>query len=169
MPVIVRPEKDQDHEVVAELVRIAFLGNAHSDGGEPRIIERLRVRGELSVSLVATREGAVAGHIAFSPVSMDPEARGWYGLGPLAVDPSCQREGVGSLLVREGLNLLRARRASGCVVFGSPAYYGRLGFQVFDRLVYPGGPPQYFLAQAFNGVVPQSVVSYSEAFAVSAR
>ena len=57
------------------------------------------------VSLVADNAGEIVGHILFSPVTLSgqPEAR-IMGLAPMAVLPSQQRRGVGSALVRDGLN-----------------------------------------------------------------
>lgn len=159
-----RHEQAQDTPYIAEVVRLAFLGNPHSDGGEPRIIDRLRSRGDLSLSLVAEMEGRIVGHAAFSPVVLESAHEGWYGLGPLAVHPSVQAQGIGSRLVRQGLAELQEKRANGCVVFGNPRYYARFGFQPFERLTYPGGPPQYFLALALQGAVPAAAASYSPAF-----
>lgn len=164
MPVFLRNETDKDHLVVAELVRIAFLNNPHSDGSESRIISRLRARRELFLSLVAVQDGEVVGYIAFSPITLAPEVPRWHGLGPLAVDPRSQGRGIGSMLVHQGLDELQAKGARGCVVFGNPAYYSRFGFLPHAGLVYPGGPSRFFLAQAFNGSVPQALVSYSPAF-----
>lgn len=159
-----RAEREQDHSSIAEVIRVAFLAHPRSDGSEPRIVDRLRARGELAVALVAELEGRVVGHVAFSPVELNPACAGWYGLGPLAVHPAVQGQGIGSLLVNRGLAELRSRGARGCVVFGNPAYYGRFRFVACEQLAYPEEPPGYFLALAFQGEVPQATVSYSPAF-----
>src|SRR5690606_32587977 len=124
----------------------AFRGAPHSDGSEAEIIERLRVAGDLAVSLVAVdADGAIVGHVAFSPVTISDGTSGWYGRGPVSVVPSHQGTGIGSSLIRAGLERLRSAGARGCVVLGEPAFYARFGFRHDPRLVFPGPPPEYFL------------------------
>lgn len=124
----------------------------------------LRGAGQLSVSLVAEADGAVVGHVAASPVTLSGGERGWYGLGPVSVTPAWQGRGIGSRLVRQALDVLRARGAAGCVVLGEPGYYGRFGFAAAPALVLPGVPPAYFQALAFAGAVPAGTVAYHAAF-----
>lgn len=50
-------------------------------------------------------------------------------LSPLAVLPERQGEGIGSALVRRGLQLLSERSVPLVFLEGSPDYYPRLGFQ----------------------------------------
>lgn len=50
------------------------------------------------------------------------------GLAPMAVAPSQQRRGIGSALVRAGLERCRALGAGAVVVLGHPAFYPRFGF-----------------------------------------
>lgn len=51
------------------------------------------------------------------------------GLGPMAVLPEWQRQGIGSQLVEQGLRILRERRCPFVVVVGHPEYYPRFGFE----------------------------------------
>jgi putative acetyltransferase len=51
------------------------------------------------------------------------------GLAPMAVLPDRQRQGIGSQLVRRGVDLLRERRCPFVVVVGHPEYYPRFGFE----------------------------------------
>jgi putative acetyltransferase len=64
----------------------------------------------------------------------------------------------------EALKTLRERGASGCVVLGEPAYYGRFGFKAVPSLVLPGVPPQYFQALSFDSPNARGIVTYHEAF-----
>lgn len=127
-------------------------------------MDALRDAGALFVSLVAEDGGVVVGHVALSPVSLSDGAPGWYGLGPLSVAPGRQRQGIGSHLVRAALRQLKAKGASGCMLVGDPAYYGRFGFGHQHRLVYPDLPPEYFQVIAFSGPAPQGVAGFHEAF-----
>src|SRR5690606_5515177 len=131
---IVREERPDDVDPIRALTTRAFAGMAFSDGSEPAIIDRLRAAGALTLSLVADMEGTVVGHVAFSPVTISDGSIGWYGLGPISVEPSMQHAGIGSRLVNEGLVRLRARDAAGCVLLGEPAYYRRFGFAADPHL-----------------------------------
>ena len=83
------------------------------------------------ISLVAVRSGAVLGHVLFTPVRVVDagEVTKAVALGPLAVRPDRQRQGVGSRLVREGLRACRQAGHRHCFVLGDPDYYGRFGFE----------------------------------------
>ena len=72
----------------------------------------------------------VAGHILFSRVTIanSPAAFSGVGLGPVAVLPELQRQGIGSKLVRAGLERCRQSGYDAVVVIGHPAYYSRFGF-----------------------------------------
>ena len=71
------------------------------------------------------------GHILFTPVVVESAGRRVLGMGlaPLAVLPDRQRQGIGSQLVRRGLNILRERGCPFVVVVGHPEYYPRFGFE----------------------------------------
>ena len=71
------------------------------------------------------------GHILFTPVTIDCADRRLVGMGlaPLAVHPDRQRSGIGSQLVRHGLDILRQRGCPFVVVVGHPEYYPRFGFE----------------------------------------
>lgn len=159
----IRNEWPGDASAIRALTTASFATAPHSSGTEAAIIDTLRTAGALHLSLVADEGGAILGHVAFSPVSLTPKAQGWFGLGPISVAPGHQRGGIGSALIRQGLAALRAQGAAGCVVLGDPRYYGRFGF-VAGGLRYPGPPAAYFQAMAFDGPVPEGIVSYEPAF-----
>lgn len=130
--VVIRDERAGDHESVGALLRSAFASSA-----EAELVAALRASGDVVLSLVAERtapdgERRVVGHVLFSIVTLmardgAPICRG-LGLAPLAVAPRVQRRGVGSMLVRAGLDACRARGHGFVVVLGDPAYYARFGF-----------------------------------------
>lgn len=164
----IRAEETADAEAISRVIARAFSAHPFSTHTEQFVVESLRRAGALSVSLVAERGRVVVGHVAFSPVTIACGASDWYGLGPLAVDPDHQRQGIGAALVEAGLARLRARGAAGCVVLGAPAYYGRQGFRHPGGLVYPAAPAEHFMALAFAGEAPEGEVAYHAAFAESA-
>ncbi|MEF2551614.1 N-acetyltransferase [Aurantimonas sp. A2-1-M11] len=160
----IRPEMPGDAAVIAAVTQAAFAKAAHSSGTEATIVDSLRRAGALTIALVAEANGEVVGHIAFSPITVEARNAGWFGLGPVSVVPDLQGQGIGSRLVREGLDLLRAQGARGCVVLGDPRFYERFGFRVDPRLRYAGVPPEYFMAQGFGQEVPEGTVAYHPSF-----
>lgn len=163
----IRPETPSDAAVIREVTQAAFAKAEHSSGTEGAIVDALRQAEAMTISLVAEADGVVIGHIAFSPVTVNGRNEGWFGLGPVSVDPDRQGNGIGSRLVHEGLTLLQAKGARGCVVLGDPQLYTRFGFEQDPRLRYEGVPPEYFMAQAFEFPMPEGPVAYHEAFDAS--
>jgi putative acetyltransferase len=103
---------------------------AFSRPDEARLVDRLRANGKITLSLVAVDNGRIVGHVLFSPMTIEAE-NGRYpavGLGPVAVLPEVQRQGIGSHLIETGLDLLREREETAVIVLGHSAYYPRFGF-----------------------------------------
>jgi putative acetyltransferase len=163
----VRHETDADIPAIHALTQAAFLEAPHTAHTEHLIVDALRDAGALFLSLVAEDEGVVVGHVAISPIRVSDGAAGWYGLGPISVQPGRQRRGIGSGLMREVLWRLEESGASGCVLVGDPAFYGRFGFEPDRGLAYPGVPSEYVLALSFDESRPQGTVSFHAAFATA--
>lgn len=162
---LVRDEEQRDLPAIAEIIREAFRNAAHSSGKEAQIVDILRRSDALTVSLVATEEEAVIGHIAVSPVSVASE-EGWYGLGPVAVRPEWQGNGIGSRLITEALGRVKERGAAACVVLGDPDFYGKFGFVHDPNVTYADVPPPYFQFLSFGSGSPRGRVAYNAAFDV---
>jgi putative acetyltransferase len=163
----IRAEADGDVATIRALTSAAFATARHSSGTEAAIIEALRDAGALTLSLVAERLGVIIGHVAFSRVTISGDAGGWFGLGPVSVQPALQRQGVGDALIRDGLARLQGQGAQGCVVLGDPAYYRRFGFESDPGLRYGDVPPAYFQRLRFSGATPHGEVAYHAGFDVS--
>jgi putative acetyltransferase len=119
---MIRYAKPADHAVISDVLTGAF-GRAD----EADLVVKLRADGDAMFELVAEDDGAVAGHIFFSRLWAD--RTGLYGaLAPLAVRPERQGAGLGSNLVRMGVECAREFGCHGLLVLGDPAYYGRFGF-----------------------------------------
>jgi len=165
MTMTIRPEQPGDAPAIHALTEAAFRDIPHSDGDEADLVDALRRDGDLALSLVALNlDQAIVGHVAFSPVTISDGSEGWFGLGPCSVIPTRQRTGIGSQLIEAGLGEMRARGARGIVLLGSPAYYGRFGFEHDPKLVYPGPPAQYFQRLVLAGPEPSGTVTYAPAF-----
>ncbi len=161
---LVRHERPGDAAAIAEVIAAAFRGHPSSQGRETGAVARLRRDKALVVSLVAQTNAGVAGHIAFSRVIITGAGGGWYGLGPLAVAPSLHKRGIGQLLVRSGLEELRAISARGCVLLGDPGFYGRFGFRPWPGLMLEGAPPEHVLGLPFGKDEPAGEIAFHSAF-----
>lgn len=89
-------------------------------------MDELRKAGR-TISFVAEQDGAVVGHILFSPIQV--ESVPVLALAPMAVMPKFQRRGIGSQLVRAGIEECRKGKHRAIVVVGHPEYYPRFGFR----------------------------------------
>jgi putative acetyltransferase len=89
------------------------------------------------LSLVTTVGGQVVGHVIFTHCTIDGHNTAAALLGPLAVKPAHQRQGIGSTIVNEGLRRLKDAGVAMVLVLGDPAYYARLGFTADDNVLPP--------------------------------
>jgi putative acetyltransferase len=160
----IRSETSADISAIAEVTIAAFKTLALSDQTEQYIIAALRAANALTVSLVAEADGRIVGHIAFSPVTISDGSPDWYGLGPVSVVPECQRRGIGSALLQEGIACLKDLGARGCCLVGHPEYYRRFGFQNIQGLVCEGVSEEVFFALSFDGHIPQGIVAFHAGF-----
>jgi putative acetyltransferase len=126
----IRPEQPKDYPTVFEIHHRAF-GRLE----EAELVEKLRSVADPQISLVAELDGQVVGHIFFSPVTIEGENSSFVALGlaPMAVWPGLQNRGIGSQLVRVGLETARKSGHTAVVVLGHRDYYPRFGFEVASR------------------------------------
>lgn len=97
-----------------------------------------------AVSLLALHKGAPVGHILFTRARFDrrQDSPLMHILAPLAVIPAYQRQGIGGLLIRAGLEILRQQGSRLAFVLGHKDYYPRYGFLPdAARLGYPAPYP----------------------------
>ena len=121
----IRPETEGDRPAVFEVNAAAFPTPA-----EARLVDVLRDSVTEHISLVAVENEDIVGHIMFTPVTLDTcDTLQIMGLAPMAVSPSVQRGGIGSELVRAGLQCCRDLHIGAVAVLGHPDYYPRFGFR----------------------------------------
>lgn len=160
----IRPERPSDIDAIHRLTEIAFAPMPFSNGSEPAIIRELRRSGDLTLSLVADSDGDIVGHVAFSPVKINGKQDAWFALGPIAVDPDRQRQGIGRSLVDRGLSELDARGAKGCVVVGNPDVYRGMGFESDGTLRYGTLDTRYVQRIVMAGAAPHGTIGFARAF-----
>ena len=125
MSIQIRSETDLDKDAVFCINVAAFPSDA-----EARLVDSLRLSADPYVSLVAVENQEVVGHILFTPVSLKPfDILHLMGLAPMAVLPSHQRGGIGSELVKAGLQRCGALGVGAVAVLGHAEFYPRFGFR----------------------------------------
>jgi len=125
---IIRPERENDTLKIREVNDSAF-----GQKNEGILIERLRQTENFipELSLVAELNDEIIGHILFYPVIIRSPTSKFrsISLGPMAVSPEYQRQGIGSQMVKEGLETAKTLGHKSVIVVGHPEYYPRFGFK----------------------------------------
>ncbi len=110
------------------------------------LVRSLLSEKSIVLSLVGIADIALVGHIIFTTCGIVGRTDKVSLLGPLAVAPDWQQQGVGSALVRSGLRRLKNAGIGQIYVLGDPAYYGRFGFEPNDSVT-----PPYSLPKEWHG------------------
>lgn len=160
---MIRYARPADRPAIAAVVEAAF-----GQADEARLVERLRGDDAL-FELVAHEDGEVVGHIMFSRLYAD-RVELIAALAPLAVRPDRQSTGLGSALVRRGLESAREFGAHGVIVLGHPDYYPRFGFSAATAAQvssppFSGRPSFMALALEPGTFDGPMTVAYPDAFA----
>jgi putative acetyltransferase len=150
-------EKKDDIPSIRRLNEIAFGQKAEAD-----LVDALRLRGAITLSLVALEGERIVGHILFSPVTIEQESSAIkaVGLGPMAVLPEYQNKGIGSQLVRHGIEELKNQGIALIVVLGHPAFYPRFGFvpaSTYSLRSEYDVPDEVFMALVINEEAARSI------------
>ena len=167
MSIEIREESISDIASVFQLNCEVFKTQA-----EAKLINSLRTGKNLFLSMVATLNGEVVGHIALSPMQTESDpARRLIGLGPMAVSIRYQRKGIGSSLIKASEKRLIQMGTDGIFVLGHKEYYPKFGFKPsfssFGVRSKYEVPDEYFMAKplsklGLSGL--QGIVSYASEF-----
>jgi len=125
--IVIRSERKEDFDAIHEVNRLAF-----GQEDEAFLVQRIWNSSQFipELSLVASKEGQIVGHILFSLIDIEGQHgnRSVLSLAPMAVHPDFQNQGIGSKLVREGLKKCQQLGYEIVIVIGHPNYYPRFGF-----------------------------------------
>ncbi len=124
MTVEIRREKPEDIDGISRVVAKAFGRNL-----EAGLVTLIRSREQSLLSLVATENGEIVGHVMVSPIEITPAQQGDFGaVAPLSVLPRDQAKGIGSALMYAMIKQSRDLGFDALFLLGSPGYYPRFGF-----------------------------------------
>jgi putative acetyltransferase len=153
--VVIRPEREEDHPAIAEVVRAAFVGHPDEVAA---FVERIRASDQFipELALVAEDSTGVIAHVMLSWVRVEGGSRPRIlNLTPMSVRPDRQRIGVGSRLIREALRRAEDAGEPAVMVEGIPAYYPRFGFERATVLGFgsphPKIPDEAFMLKRLAG------------------
>jgi len=122
---VIRSEISSDENEI----RVVNL-QAFDSAFEANLVDLMRIRDKVVISLVGILDQRVVGYIMFSLVNIDPPYRKYTitGLAPLAVAPEYQNMGIGTALVHSGIHICKDNDFDAIVLIGHPDYYTRFGF-----------------------------------------
>ncbi len=152
---------------IAAVVEAAFREKYGNGDGEVALIAGLRAAGDVLVELVAIEEGIVVGHAMFSGMKVEPDLCRVAALAPVCARVGRQSTGIGSALIRAGLDTCREKGVGAVIVLGDPGYYGRFGFSTakVDAITCAFAGPHLqaleLVPSALNGV---RALGYAPAF-----
>lgn len=168
---VIREETPADYEKVYLLVKSAFALAEHADGNEQDLVNDLRKSESFipSLSLVAEKDGVLAGYILFTKLRIGEETA--LALAPLAVLPDFQKQGIGSSLIKEGHKRAKEMGYRFSVVLGSENYYPKFGYIPASRYGIKAPfpvPDENFMAINLkgDGVKLNAQVIYDKAFGI---
>src|SRR5215469_7229698 len=118
----VRDESPGDWKAVYQVVSSAFGQLA-----EAELVRNLRVAGDSVISLVADDDGQIVGHVLLSKMDVPFPA---LALAPVSVDPTRQRSGIGSALIKRAVGKAHDEGWAAILVLGDPNFYERFGFDL---------------------------------------
>jgi len=149
---VIRPDAVADHDAIRSVNRLAFGGDA-----EPRLVDALRDGGFVRLSLVAEQVSRIIGHLLFSelPIITKDGTLQALALAPMAVSPEFQNQGIGSALLRRGLDECRQKGHRIVVVVGHPRFYQRFGFSpaLASALQSPFSGEAFMAAELVRGAL----------------
>jgi predicted N-acetyltransferase YhbS len=134
-PFAIRAERASDDVAREALLDACFGENRHMRTCQRLRDERAPAEG---LSLSAVRKGRLVGTVRLWQVSAGGIPT--LILGPLAVDPSCRKLGVGAALMVRALAAAMERGHRAVILLGDAPYYARFGFSTAKTadLILPG-------------------------------
>ena len=128
MIVLVSPESEKDYEDITRCNHLAF-----KQKGEGTLVEAIRKNPKFipELSLIAEVDAKIIGHILFFPVIIQSDSNNFtsLSLAPMSVLPKYQNRGIGTELVKSGLEKAGELGFESVIVLGHEKYYPRFGFK----------------------------------------
>tara|TARA_R110002073_G_scaffold72537_1_gene177677 strand:+ start:712722 stop:713249 length:528 start_codon:yes stop_codon:yes gene_type:complete len=170
----IRQERPEDYQEVALLIEDAFKYDPFSDHQEHYLVSRLRQSKDFiaELSMVATLNDAVVGHILLTKITIDTEKESFISLAlaPVSVAPNYQKRGIGASLIESAHTKAKALGFNSIVLLGHDSYYPKFGYELTSKyqIEFPFDiPEKYCMVKELtpNGLEGvHGIVSYPEEF-----
>lgn len=167
----IRPEEHRDYKSIVSLILRSFReGTDYSDGTDIiALVEEIRdsVYYIPELSFVAELDNKVVGHFMFSHFPLSPTSKGGHGdgpssgivmLAPVSVHADHLRQGIGSTMIRMGIEKVKEMGFKGITVEGNYHFYNKVGFRtsseynIFPTSGWPMHEPRCMMCQeTFTG------------------
>jgi len=122
--IVLRPEEPLDGPAIEIILDLAFEPERRT---RPSYRLRDGVPPLAALCFVAVQGRDIIGTIRFWPISIGRPDNDVL-LGPIAVHPAHEGQGIGSRLIRHGLDAAQRAGTGIAVAVGAPGYLGRFGF-----------------------------------------
>lgn len=154
MHISIRQEQEKDFRIVEELTREAFWDLYKPGCDEHLIVHKMRNVASFvkELAFVACDDDKVVGIIMYSQARIINDENKEFTvlcMWPLAVSPTYQRQGIGSLLIKHSLAQAKQLGYAAVIIFGDPEYYHRFGFvnaKTYDIQTSEGANFEPFMA-----------------------
>lgn len=149
--ITIRPEEHKDYKSIVSLILRSFReGTDYSDGSDIiALVEEIRDSQYYipELSFVAELDGEIVGHFLFSHFPLSPAPTGGYRedgkseivmLAPVSVHADHFRQGIGSTMIRLGIEKVKEMGYKGITVEGNFNFYNKVGFRTSSLFgIYP--------------------------------
>lgn len=166
----IRSEQKSDYAAITKVNDLAF-----ERPEEGYLVENLRKLSEFDprLSLIAEINKKIIGHVMFCPIHIQAKNGEEYpclSLGPIAVIPEYQKQGIGGQLIEAGHRAAHELNYKSVVLLGHPEYYPRFGYLPAEKwdLRNPwniAGDPWMAIELVEGALIGKAgLVAYPEAF-----
>ncbi|HCG68056.1 MAG TPA: GNAT family N-acetyltransferase [Clostridiales bacterium] len=164
--VAIRPEEHKDYKSIVSLILRSFReGTDYSDGTDIiALVEEIRDSRYYipELSFVAELDGEIVGHFLFSHFPLSATEKGGHGdgtdsgivmLAPVSVHADHFRQGIGSTMLKMGIEKVKKAGYKGITVEGNFRFYNKVGFRtssefgIFPTSGYPMTEPRCMMCQ----------------------
>lgn len=138
MDIVLRAERPQDYRETEDVTREAFWNNYAPGANEHYLLHTMRDDPAFlpELDIVALHEGKIVGNVVCVKAAVEgDDGKGYEALtlGPIAVLPEYQGQGIGGMLMEHVKGIARDHGYRAIFLLGDPEYYSRFGFVPSER------------------------------------
>ena len=171
---MIRLEASADYSKVESLTREAFWNVYRPGCLEHYVLHRYRMRPDFipELSLCLTVEEKIIAHVMYAHSEIHADNGSIVPImtfGPISVDPSYQRKGYGTILLRYSMEKAKELGAEALAITGNIGFYGKSGFVVASTkgIHYYAEPreevvPYFLIRELENGFLDGITGTYTD-------